>query len=106
MTDPGPFESLLAEARNLVAAATPGPWTHINQPGSSEYLASFWSGDKQLGCAERNADAAFIARSRMLVVELANELERLRAELADAKKQISWLAQQRESLLRDCDDDD
>jgi hypothetical protein len=80
--------ALVSEARALDAAATPGPWEHdgstIIAPSVDshdwrgfphEVISACTSEDAADVCLTKE-DAAFIARSRTLLVELADALER------------------------------
>ena len=82
MTDP---TKLIAEARALDAAATPGPW----ETGDPEHPGAVWTaadGDTLVARIPAGrwceADAALIARARTLLPELADRLEACEKRLA------------------------
>jgi hypothetical protein len=76
MTDP------VAEAKTLLAGATPGPWS-LNQP---DYSVIVLRGDGYtLLRAPTHRDAALIAATPRLLAALVAEVERLREELDAAQ---------------------
>ena len=87
---------LITEARELCEKATPAPWEwDINRDDSCSIEADrmrnvIYLEDIYPGCPEcgehlvmniEKADAKFIARSRTLIPELANALEKANAEI-------------------------
>jgi len=98
--------ALIAEARALDAAATPGPWTtdvwcgtdggvaargpHLrsdedDEPGAEHYVRA-------------EADAALIARARTLLPQLADAVERLQAERDELLAGFDYEQQLRNAL--------
>lgn len=84
---------LLQEARKLDAEATPGPWRQHDSPSlrwvivgdaeTSVALCGNVAGEQGIGDYRiALTNAAFIARSRTLLPQLADALERERAEFA------------------------
>lgn len=83
--------------RELCEKATPGPWT-AEYDNADNAGGGWWYdiGPARVGagylCSDAKEkqvehDAAFIAAARTAVPELLDEVERLRAELADARRQ-------------------
>lgn len=66
---------LADEARALTAAATPGPWGHV--VGTDRHYIDRTVTGAGLATVGMRADAALIARSRTLLDEMADELDRL-----------------------------
>ena len=66
--------AMIAEARTLCAAATPGPWTG-GYSSQSGYAFEVYADDTYVCGAPVEADAAMIARARTLLPALADALE-------------------------------
>jgi hypothetical protein len=96
----------LAEARALADAATPGPWIYeppeaIDAAGmhyvSTEYAPA--DDDPPLASFFDEPTARFVAASRQLVPELADELEQARAHLSIRDQQHHHLVGEYDKLL-------
>lgn len=87
------MKDLITEARELCADATPGPWE------SGNYGAVCLKSGFKLGNIEGSGNAAFIARSRTLIPELCDALEKATAKNDELIRELSELA--RESVKRD-----
>lgn len=66
---------LITEARKLCAAATPGPWE------SGNYGAVCLKSGFKLGNIEGSGNADFIARSRTIIPELCDALEKAEQQI-------------------------
>lgn len=96
---PNPLAALIAEAVQLSAAATPGPWVVDERYPGYVYC------DDAVGSAvalppsapvlreslARLENAAFIARARTLIPELAAALEQQGVEMAELRAEIQQL---------------
>jgi hypothetical protein len=95
MTNPM-SDARLAEIETVEAAAAKGPWLH--DPGSYFVLGPEEDGLPSLMIAidvGDPADAAFIAMARDAVPELANEVRRLQALLADGEPDVPGVSRVR-----------
>lgn len=86
---------LVTEARALCNVATPGPWeirVRGNTVQSHQVVehGEYSRTDVNIasGISPKTGNAAFIARSRTLITEMAAEIERLQAELDALKADI------------------
>lgn len=76
---------LITEARELCERATPGPWE------SGSYGAVCLKSGFKLGNIEGSGNADFIARSRTLIPELCDALEKAEAEIARLREAQRWI---------------
>jgi anti-sigma factor ChrR (cupin superfamily) len=83
------MNQLVTEARALCRDATEAPWMAIdkgNSVPSHTIIKVPYEGGPRVniasGISPKTGNAAFIARSRTLLPEMADEIERLEAELA------------------------
>jgi hypothetical protein len=87
------MNQLVTEARALCEGATKGPWETLLSAGKEYWIKTPRYGVRDFCCLtgglEHEADAALIARSRTLIPEMAEEIERLQAELDAANDLIS-----------------
>jgi hypothetical protein len=90
------MNQLVTEARALCEGATKGPWEPLLSIGKKYWIKTPSYGMRDFYCLtgdlDREADAALIARSRTLLPEMAEEIERLQAELDAANELISRTA--------------
>ena|SRR3990167_1275381 len=84
----------LAEIKARADAATPGPWVVNTQ--DSKTVSCTWIETLELGhynghswgCIQTDADYEFIAHARTDVVELVDEVERLRSQTLEEAAKI------------------
>lgn len=78
-----------AEIRARVDATTSGPWTvrdlYVIAPGDVHIADFEWLADGDEEWAEFQANAVFVAAARQDVPALVDEVEQLRAALAEVK---------------------
>jgi hypothetical protein len=79
------MKNLITEARELCEKATPGPWE------AGGYGAVCLKSGFKLGNIEGTGNAAFIARSRTLIPELCDALEKANAEIERLRKAQRWI---------------
>jgi hypothetical protein len=90
------MNQLVTEARALSEGVTDGPWEPLLSIGKKYWIKTPSYGMRDFYCLtgdlDREADAALIARSRTLLPEMAEEIERLQAELDAANDLVSRAA--------------
>lgn len=69
-------------ARELLAKATPGPWTHVPARETSDYPAVMPID----AVPDREEDAALIAAAPELLAEALDAIDRLKAEVKEWKR--------------------
>lgn len=77
---------IVTEARQLLDAATPGPWSQTG----AEVERSIGGWSTVVGTMDKVADAAFIAAAPRLVTGLVAEVERLRGQHDEHEKVVDW----------------
>jgi hypothetical protein len=79
------MKDLITETRELCEMATPGPWE------SGSYGSVCLKSGFKLGNIEGSGNADFIARSRTIIPELCDALEKANAEIERLRKAQRWI---------------
>lgn len=112
--------NLITEARELCEKATPGPWEEgygkgvtgptaacfveienksgmgmVSKPGEV-FAGEFYGGVICMTAINRSYDAAFIARSRTLIPELCDALEKAEEQIESVHKALDFAETQRQ----------